>query len=64
MYNISGELLASLIKSRIIHYIVRSEPQLDKPALYVEAINALNPFVKPGYRFVSVTTNEKNLNEF
>ena len=48
---------------KILHYIIRIKPQ-NKKAIYVEAINALNPFVKPGYRFVSVSINEKNLEEF
>ncbi len=48
---------------KILHYIVRTYPE-DKKAIYVEAINALNPFVKPGYKFVSVSINEKNLKEF
>ncbi len=54
----------SEIKNKsILHYIIRSKPEHRK-AVYVEAINALNPFVKPGYRFVSVSINEKNLEEF
>ena len=48
---------------KFLHYIVRNFPQ-KKKAVYVEAINALNPFVKPGYEFVSVSVNEKNLNKF
>ena len=50
--------------STILHYIVRTSPDKKRKAVYVEAINALNPFVKPGYNFVSVSTNEKSINEF
>ena len=56
--------LENIKNSTIIHYIVRNEPQPDKPPKYVEAINALNPFVKPGYNFVSVSANKKNIKEF
>ncbi|GEM_PF-6819995 len=53
----------SLDGKKIIHYILRSEAS-SKPPIFVEAINALNPFVKPGYNFVSVSINQKNIDEF
>lgn len=56
--------LNNIKKSSILHYIVRDEPNTEKPPKYVEAINALNPFVKPGYNFVSVSINNKNIEEF
>ncbi len=57
------ENIEKIKKSTILHYIVRTSPG-KKKAVYVEAINALNPFVKPGYNFVSVTTTEKSVKEF
>ena len=51
-------------ESTILHYIVRTSPDKKKKAVYVEAINALNPFVKPGYNFVSVSTTDNSVKEF
>ena len=56
--------LHNIKTGKILHYIVRNEPNLKKPPKYVEAINALNPFVKPGYNFVSVSINDNNIEEF
>ena len=63
MTNIFNEL-EQIKESSILHYIVRTEPNKEKSPIYVEAINALNPFVKPGYNFISVSTNQKNIDNF
>ncbi len=54
----------NLKNCKMLHYILRIEPDKNRKAVYVEAINALNPFVKPGYNFVSVSVNDKSINEF
>jgi hypothetical protein len=58
------EITDKIKNGKILHYIVRTSPCKERKAVYVEAINALNPFVKPGYDFVSVSINEKSLKEF
>jgi hypothetical protein len=56
--------MKNLNESTILHYVVRTEPDKEKKPVFVEAINAINPFIKPGYNYVSVSVNEKNLENF
>jgi MoaA/NifB/PqqE/SkfB family radical SAM enzyme len=50
--------------STMLHYVLRTEPNKNKKPILVEAINAINPFIKPGFNYVSVTVNKKNLEDF
>ena len=53
-----------LKNATMLHYVIRTDPDKDRSPIHVEAINAINPFIKPGYNYVSVSVNEKNLKEF
>ena len=55
--------MKELENAKMLHYVVRTKP-IDKKPVFVTAINAINPFIKPGYNYVSVTVNKKNLEEF
>ena len=48
----------------LLHYVVRQKPNKEKKPIKVEAIFAINPFMKPGCTYESVSINEKNLEKF
>ena len=58
------EIIKKLKNGRYVHFILRNLSDKDKEPIYVEYLNSLNCFYKPGFEFRSMSLEEEKIELF
>jgi len=58
------EIIKKLKNGSYVHFILRDISDKDREPIYVEYLNSLNCFYKPGFEFRSMTLEEEKIKLF